>query len=263
MKKLCYIISFMMVLVSCSIKEQRDECPSFLDVTVASQYDFIYRDGKAWCNIYNSDEKLFDAALLFHMDQKDTTLYYSILPRRIVSAIVSNRDIVTDCVTVELGEEYGEVYITRKDIVCFNEYVQETISKINKQFCILKIKLSEISRPYASQLIVGVEGDYDGVCIPSMKAHKGPYSFHTIFNEEGEAVIRLPRQGGEGLKLYLQLEGESTKSYVDLYDKMRMSHYVWTDESLKDFEIEVSLNSVTMDLDIVDWNIIDFHNIIF
>lgn len=259
MKKVCYIFLVLLAVSSCSVKEVREDCPAFLGLTVTSQYDFIFQEGKAWCNLFNEDGTRFENSPLEEMNRRDTTLWYRILPRRTVSAVVSNREIVAGCVVAPYGEEMTDLYAFRKDIACIPEEVTEVIYKQSKQYCNLTVQLAEVAMPFAPELIVRVDCPYDGSSFPSMKAHSGDYLYRTIFDANGTAVLRLPRQGGEGLKLSVQKIDAFTSSY-NLYDSMRMAHYDWNAESLDDFKITVSLNSVTGDFIIVDWDIVDVGN---
>lgn len=256
MKKICYIFLVLLAVSSCSIREERDDCPSFLGLTVTSQYDFIFQEGKAWCDLFSEDGSRFEDSPLEEMNARDTTIWYRIFPRRTVSAVVSNKEIVAGNVVANYGEEFCELWAFRKDIVCLEEEVNEMIYKQDKQFCNLTVQLSEAAKPMASELIIRVNAPYDGMSFPAMKAHMGDYLFRTIFDENGKATIRLPRQGGQGLMLYVQKIDSFTSTY-NLYDIMSMAHYDWNAASLDDFELTASLNSVSGDIEIIDWEVVN------
>lgn len=256
MRKICYIFLAAALMSSCTVKEHRDRCPSFLGLTVTFQPEFIFRDGKAWCSVFNEDGSVLEADALDGMNLRDTTIWYTIQPRRTVTAVVSNREMASGSVTAQAGEEFTELYAFRKDVVCLEENVEEVIYRQDKQFCNLSVQLSEVAMPLAPELVVRVDAPYDGTSFPSMLAHPGDYVYRTVFDTDGRASIRLPRQGGEGMRLSVQKMDHFTNT-VNLYEEMRRAHYDWTTSSLLDFEITVSLNSVTGDIELVDWTVVD------
>lgn len=241
---------------SCSVKENRANCPSWLDLTVVSQYDFIFEDGKAWCSIYEESGERMCVSPLTEMNDRDTLLTYTIDPKRTVSAVVTSKEIINGAVTVPFGEEMSNFYAFRKDIACFDEVETDVIYKLHKQYCLLTVNLSEVAKPFAKYLTARVDAPYDGSSFPSFAAHKGDYRYKTTFDSEGKAYLRLPRQAGIGMTLTIAKEGAFADTY-DLYEAMRMAHFDWTKDSLDDYEITVTLNGAGAEFEIEDWKVVD------
>lgn len=257
MKKLpCIIILILAMVTSCSVKENRDDCPSYLSLTVTRQAGNVYQYGHAWCGMYDEDGTRWAVSPLTRMDVRDTLLRYAVFPRRTVRAVVSSSEVISGRVVPQSGEEFPKLYAYGKEVVCLDELVNDVIYQQDKQYCNLSVQLSEVAIPLAPELVVSVDAPYSGTLFPSLEPCAGQYFYRTVFDAEGHATIRLPRQGGEGMILSVQKIDHFTNS-VNLYEEMRRAHYDWTSPSLSDFEITVALNSVEGDLLVEDWTIVD------
>lgn len=255
MKGLRFIILASLVAVSCSVRENRGDCPSFLSLTVTPQVNLIFEGGRAWCDLFAEDGTRLEHSPLTDMGRRDTTLLYRINPRRTVSAVVSNKEITGGVVVAGYGEEFCELWAYRKDIPCTGDEVSEIIQERSKQFCRLTVRLSEESLRFAPGLSVRVDAPYDGICFPSMKVHPGKFSFSAAFDEEGRATVCLPRQDGGGLTLNLVKPDDFTLTF-DLYEAMRAAGYDWSAPSLDNFDMTVTLSSLSGDIEIADWSAI-------
>ena len=256
MKRFCCIALLLLTTASCSVKEIRDDCPCCLGLTVTSQGDSIFQKGNAWCCIFNGDGSQSDGSSLTGMDVRDTAVSYRIDPRRTVSAVVSNREIVAGEVVVPLGSEMTRLFAFRQDFVCTSEFVDGVIDSQDKQYCTLDIHLTEAAMSFAPQLVISVDAPYNGTSFPSMEAHFGEFQCRAVFDVDGRVSIRIPRQGGEGARLIVRKANAFTATY-DLYADMAMSGYDWNGASMEDFSFPVGLNSITGTIEILDWTPIE------
>lgn len=259
MRHFCYMVLLLLAALSCSVKEIREDCPCYLGLTVTSQSDTIFQNGKAWCGIFNGDGSPSEGSILTEMDVRDTTVFYGIDPRRTVSAVVSNREIVAGKVVVPLGSEMTRLFAFRQDFVCTPEFVDGVIDSQDKQYCTLDIHLTEAAMPFAPQLVIRIDAPYNGTSFPSMEAHFGEFQCRAVFDVDGRVSIRIPRQGGEGARLIVRKANAFTATY-DLYADMAMSGYDWNGASMEDFSFPVGLNSITGTIEILDWTPIEMGN---
>lgn len=258
MRKLLQIISLAAIaaLYSCTVKENRIDCPTFLDLIVRRQADSIFQGGRAWCYLFDNDGTFFAADSLSEMDGRDTILYYSIQPKRTVTAVVSNREVCDGRVIAQEGEEMCELYSYSKDMVCYLEQIADRIDRQDKQFCRLTIVLTEDAIRLAHGLEATFTSRYNGLTYPFLKASEGQFAFTSVFSDEGEATVRLPRQGGSGLTLHL-LQPNGFAAEYDLYEAMTSCHYDWNKDSLEDMTLYITLNTVTGNLVVEDWKTSD------
>lgn len=253
MKRLAYILLIM--LASCTVLEDRSVCPSNLELTVTRQPAHIYQDGFAWCGVYTPDGSGVAASQLDSMNVRDTNLLYSV-SREMISAVASNREVVSGCVVVEKDNEMEELYAYRMDIDCSGESAKGVINQVDKQFCTLTVILAEDALLYASKIGLLVRAPYDGTSFPSLAAHQGEFRCTRPF-EGGESVeVRLPRQGGEGLAL--ELATDAFTATCDLYSVMEEASYDWSAPSLDDFTVTVSINKAAWVIEVLDWEVEDF-----
>lgn len=251
-KLLLTSLAALVVLSSCTIKENRTDCPAYLDLAVTRQADSVFHSGRAWCYLFDGSGTVSASDPLSGMNGRDTLLSYTIRPKRSVTAITSNREVVGGKVTVTPGSEMCELYSYRKDITCFQEQVTDRIDRQDKQFCLLTLVLSDEALHLASGLKANVKGNYNGLSYPLLKATEGQFAFTSAFADNGTATVRLPRQGGPGLFLRLVQPGGFVSEY-DLYEGMVSLHYDWYKDSLDDLTLKVNLNTVTGNLVIEDW----------
>lgn len=251
----CISILFAVLTASaCTVLENRGVCPSYLNLTVCHHPDEgIFPGGKAWCLLYDEKGEIIESSSLEKMDIRDTTLLYSVQPRRTVTAVTSGRVVSAGCVYAAPGEQMDSLYAFRKDLECRDEEVSESILIQDKQFCTLSVNLDEEALPYASDLILRIEAPCNGTTFPSLEAHSGEFLCQMAFGGNPSVIVRLPRQGSPGLTLLLRTE-LFTATY-DMYEVMSAAGYDWTSPSLEDFRITVSINASTGQLEISEWEV--------
>lgn len=243
-------------VAGCStIIEDRSDCPSYLNVEVSSRYDLYEGPGNAWCSVYGNRNALVAISEVVDVNSRDTTLSYVIDPRQPVSVIVSSAPVRSGCIVADYGDGYGAVWVTRKDADCTAEETTVRIDQLNKQFCELTVTLSRETLTNVPVTGIVVRSDYNGIRVPSMHPNVGRFCCTALFDELGRATVVLPRQGGRGLMLTLQIEGNEKDVPVDLYAIMAEVGYDWGDENLRDFQMEISVSEFGVGADIEGWKI--------
>lgn len=238
-----------------TIIEDRSDCPSYLNVEVSSRYDLYEEPGNAWCSVYGNKNALVAISEVVDVNSRDTTLTYVIDPRQPVSVIVSSAPVRSSCIVADYGDGYGAVWVTRKDADCTAEETTVRIDQLNKQFCELTVTLSR--ETLANVPVTGIiaRSDYNGIRVPSMRPNVGRFCCTAPFDELGRATVVLPRQGGTGLTLILQIEDSEKDVPIDLYAIMTGAEYDWTDENLRDFQIEISVDKFSVGTDVEGWRV--------
>ena len=255
MNRLCFAILFLLAF-SCSVKEDRTVCPCFLSLKVLRQAEDVFPGGAAWCGLFDGDGTVLTENSLRGMNSRDTLLAFGVAPRRRISAVVSNRRPQNGPVKASEGEEFCALYAFRKELDCLGEEACDSICTQNKEFCTLTVQLSAQALPLAADLVLKVSAPFCGTEFPSLRAARGNYSYRLPFNPAGVAVVRIPRQAGEGLSISVEKPGRFS-SEIDLYSIMAASDYDWMKESLSDFAVTVNLNSISGQCAVLDWEIVD------
>lgn len=259
MNKLLYLFpaaSMLLLAVSCSVKEDRTVCPCFLSLKVLSQNEGVFSGGKAWCNVFDGEGAVLAWNSLSGMDRRDTLLTFDISPRRRISAVVANRLPGEGSVKASPGEEFCPLYAFSKEMDCLQEEACDSICFQNKQYCTLKVQLEAAAVPMAEDIVLKVSAPFCGIDFPSLRATKGEYSCSARFDAGGVALIRIPRQDGEGLSLSVDNPGRFS-SVLNLYEVMKSSDYDWERESLDDFSVTLNIDSVSGQCAVLDWKLVE------
>lgn len=248
------LLAALPLTVSCSIKENRKDCPCYLDVYLERQADVNFSEGKAWCSVW-MDDKLIASD---EMPVPDDSLEFRIHPRDVVTAIVSS----SPSTIAAKGQQMPALHIARRDVDCNRECASLTFETLDKRYCLLSLTLSEEALEFRDRISIELSSPYNGIDIPSLKASRGSFSFVTSPDKEGRASAVIPPQAGPGLQLTIRLD-DRCSSTTDLYALMKESLYNWDGRNLADFSCVISLNGVSQAFEISDWDLVDIEEKIF
>lgn len=244
-----------LMLPACSIKEDRTECPCYLDVTLLRQAEDIFPQDKAWCSIWadgieNVGEHVFEPVI-----GSDGTLSCAVRKNPSTAVAVTNLKPESQIIAVPAGGQMERLYASRLDVECLADETGVEIGFFGKQYVNVSFRLNDDAIPFREDLTITLDGPYDGLTLPSMTAHPGAFSCSSRFDEKGEAALRIPPQGGPGLKACIRL-GTNPPAAMDLYRVMLDADFDWETGNLGDFEIEIGMNNVTGIAEILDWEIV-------
>ena len=252
-------IACAMTLLSCgSIIEDRRVCPCYLDVTLLRQSGDIFTENKAWCSTWEGEISATRAvfATVFGNDKLQT---FDVPRHSVMSVIMSNLEPEGSRLITIAGNQMTRLYVSRRDVDCSRDLAEVIFDSLEKRFVTVKFRLNDAAMPYREQLTVTLDGPYDGLSLPSMTSHRGTFSCESGFDENGELTLRIPPQGGPGLKAGIRY-GNNPPALFDLYRTMGDAGFDWNCDNLDDFETEVGLNSVTNIIEITDWSIVALEN---
>lgn len=253
-------ITCLMTLLSCgSIIEDRVECPCYLDVTLPRQSGNIFTEDKAWCSTWE-DESIASQTVFSPVMRNDGQQTFGVPRRPVMSVVMSNLEPEGSRLTAPSGCQMTRLYVSRRDVDCSGDLAQVTFDSFEKRFVTVKFRLNDAAMPYREQLTVTLDAPYDGLSLPSMTAHRGTFNCTSGFDENGETTLRIPPQGGPGLKTGIRL-GDGPPAMLDLYRTMLDAGFDWKGEDLDDFITELGLNSVVNIIEFVDWDVVQLEDI--
>lgn len=244
------IIIFAICVCSCTIKQDRTVCPSYLDLTVLKQSSGICPDGKLLCSVWNIDGARVADDPLTGMTGRDTTLQYGIYPRQNVLACVSNNTDPAKCVA-PTGEQFQPLYCVTEEIRCIDEVDSYTISKLHKNHIKMKVVLSDRLREQNKRGTIRVSAPVNGVSFPSLSLRTGLFNCTVPITDSISVVI--PRQREEGLVITYSGEEEGYVFSTDLSEFLKEKKYDMSAVDLSDFRIVLDVSDLDFRLIIVDW----------
>lgn len=239
------------------VKEDRTECPSFLDVELLRQSAGVLPEGDAHLSVWDGG-KCIDAVPVNSLNTRDTSFCRRIYPRHEVKVFFSSHAPEDGAVMAEFRSEMPELFVRTETADCSLEETAVRFEGLDKRYVRLSLTLNDDAKPYAEDISVTVEAPYAGVSFPDMAPVEGAFSYTSAFNPQtGSVTVRIPPQGGAGLRLVLRLKGAKSTASYRLYDMMTEAGFRWDDWVMRDFNAVIGLNSASMAFRIVDWTVVD------
>ena len=229
------------LLSSCSVKEERADCPCRLEVDfsafappVGDEDDLIWTDriplvigsriGSRW-----------------HSDVRKG-IYTVSAVRAGAGAQVGARQ-----VTYPDGSEPDSLYAYAETVSCFAERVSVEC-RAWKQFCSVTLREKE---PTAFRY--GVRSRTGAFSRGNLMPLEAPLSYPVQRRESGLLRFRLPRQGKDsGLVLSVR-EASGTPWELPLGEWLEKAGYDWSQPSLEDISLEIDYSASEVRIDVLDW----------
>ena len=228
----------LLLLSSCSIKENRAECPCALtleltDLPVRPVVLGVAGEGLSLTEVIHAD-----TVLVVPVPKGDLA----------VSAVGGALAEGDGSVRIPPGEEAPPLYLFNADVSTAAEQVILPIT-LHKQFCTLELIFSG-PPGYGPPFEVAVEGFYGG-WLPDGSPLTGAFSRRLLPGSDGRAVLRLPRQGDNSLLMHIVFSDQIVRSFA-LGSYIAASGYDWSAPDLDDLtlHVDISLTSVTVSTDL-------------
>lgn len=245
-------------LLSCSVKEDRAECPVY--VTVLTDR-FMQKGINEGMVSFAADELIKREAISFLSYVRGG--YEQACPRKYARAAVlagvENSRVEEETLMVNPGCQAGRVWAFGTSFSAEqDEYVVDAVP--HKQYCMVKFLFdgsptAPEGYPWRFRLVA----ECAGMNIYTLEPVPGPYCPAIGPNAVGEWLGTLPRQRSNNMQLevFRPLEGSETEGpteyVIDLGKAFEKQGYDWTAEDLKDIEVKVGFVNAKLTLTIEDW----------
>jgi len=228
----------LLLLPSCSIKEDRAACPCALTVELTGLPVRPVVLGVAG-----------ERYSLTEIVQADTVLVLPVPKGEMAVSAVGGALAEGDgSVRIPEGEEAPPLYLFYAEVSTFAEQVVLPVL-LHKQFCGLELLFSGPAG-YGPPFEVEVEGAVGG-WLPDGSPSPGPFSRRLLPGPDGRATLRLPRQGDDSLLMHIVFSDRIVRTFA-LGSYIAASGYDWTTPDLDDLtlRVDISLTSVTFSTDL-------------
>lgn len=223
------MLSMTILLASCSVKEDRSDCPCWITVT-ANNTTIL----SAW---YGSQKIL---------DNHSGGLVDHTVPRGIVDLVASEGSF-----TATEGQQMGELFAQLQHLDTDGEFAYTGI-ELKKQFAVVSIDFKDEEDGRTGYDLM-VSGTIAGVNAHTLEPVEGRFSCIPGPVSEGRGyAFRAPRQKDESLTLLLQAEGETVDT-IPLGELIRKAGFDWKRESLGDVSILCDLPAHTFTITVKEW----------
>ena len=239
--RLLPILASLLLLPSCSVKEDRTACPCALTVELTGLPVRPVVLGVAGEEYSCTEVVHADTVLVLPVPKGELA----------VSAVGGALAEGDGSVRIPPGEEAPPLYLFYADVSTDAEQVVLPVT-LRKQYCALELVFQGPSG-YGPPFEVAVEGAYGGWEADGSPA-PGPFSRRLLPASDGRATLRLPRQGDDSLLMHIVFSDQKVRTFA-LGSYIAASGYDWTAPDLEDLtlHVDISLTSVTVSTDL--WTI--------
>ena len=219
----------LVALVSCSVKEDRGDCPCYLTVDAERT---VSVDG--W----------FGTRSLFNVNGGFVDRQ---VPRGIVDIVASHGRF-----SVPEGQQMDSLFARRIPVDTDGESAYARVT-LCKNFATIELDFKDEDDGRTDYDLLAT-GTISGVDVRSLNPVEGSFSFVPEPNTDGRGyAFRVPRQKDETLKLLLSKDGNIVET-IDLGHLVAKTGFDWKAESLGDIAILCDLPAHTFTITVKDWD---------
>jgi hypothetical protein len=218
----------LVALVSCSVKEDRGDCPCYLTV-----------DAERTVNV----DGWFGTRSLFNVNGGFVDRQ---VPRGIVDIVASHGRF-----SVPEGQQMDSLFARRIPVDTDGESAYARVT-LCKNFATIELDFKDEDDGRTDYDLLAT-GTISGVDARSLNPEEGSFSFVPEPNTDGRGyAFRVPRQKDETLKVLLSKDGNTVET-IDLGHLIAKTGFDWKAESLGDIAILCDLPAHTFTITVKDW----------
>ncbi len=247
-KTLCISLVFCFLAVSCTVKEDRSDCPCILTIDFSS-----CNENKETLSVkgWTGADALFDYKVLVkdYPDGMRVTVPKGRF-RYNVCAMASSYHISGTSVFCPLGKQAGALFAYKKTLIASGEEAYDRVY-LHKQYAVLNISFGNNEGDNAGITEIRIRADYNGMSLDDLSPIAGAFS-STAAASDGYFSISLPRQG-DGKIIMDIYAGEDHVKEIDLAAVLLENGYSWESEDLNDAWIDFDMGQIKGDVESEDW----------
>ena len=243
---------------SCSVKEDRWECPCWL-VFEPQEGARADSDGGFLLSVYHDGSLQRELTTQVSWESVRSGAYDISVSKgekqmSILEGLSGSYISGTDLLIME-GSQADSIYAHSVFVDCNREEASVPVES-NKQFATVFLRMEDGgagSYPYS----ICITGDVDGLGLLTLEPHRGPFRYSCgAFSGENEFRFRLPRQKDGSLRMELWEKEGTASSPVDvipLGEYILESGFDWGGKSLGDIYIGVDYAQAGIRIRVNDW----------
>ena len=236
-----------MLLMSCSIKEDRDGCPCWMTVDLSEITGRVGHDGSVVLRLHgNYDDGAMDYAYKVSESIKaDVGILEYEVPRGSIGVSVVN----SARLVVSVGEQMDSLYGFFKPYHTRCESVKCDV-ELHKEFCTVSFTL--VDEHYESPYDIEVRGNVSGVSPWDLVPVSGAFKYAPVA-EEGVYRLRVPRQVDASLEMVM-LSNQEIVNRLPLGEYIIRSGYDWAAKDLSDVSVALDLEKQQVMVTVSGWD---------
>lgn len=261
--KISLVFLILPLILSCSIKENRTDCPCHLyfDLSSVSREHFssvsfsLSESGQATRH-YSLDLSEISVSEPFCLDVPKSIfqLQFSAVENGATWLSPGNEHIMT----IPVGEQCPPLFTHFSQLDARGEEYVEKVD-LHKNFCTLHITMvgNDPSKDYPFSLRVqGEVNGYDEVGRPQA----GKFGVYAYPTREGKCSVRVPRQRDDSLELLL-CEGDGVLADFAIGNFIQSRGYDWSARDLEDISLRIDCARLAIEVECLHWTDTYYFNI--
>lgn len=251
-KNLLILFMSVMMVASCSVKEDRRVCPSWLRLDLHPCLDVT---GDVLVTAWNDEGNLRyfrdKVHVLDYAEYYDKDVPRGLTHISVYTPLKSNIE-EGHRITIPYGQDFDEFYAYSNYVNCDEEFYVDTVY-LHKQFANVYIKIEKSEdENYPYEFFV--ESNVCGIDLFTLLPIEGKFMYDIPIDRTDMGIFSLPRQfeDSDALKLNIRHKGVTIES-INLAEVVRTMNYSWDAENLEDIYIGVDYAEAEVSISISDW----------
>lgn len=233
---------------SCSIKEDRSQCPCRLEVLMKDCKPMVK---ELTLSAWNAGQVFVKAV---PVNEGTDSLYYMVPRGTVVLTAVSGvriEELSEGSMILPKGSSCDSLWTYTAEVDCRGETALAEVS-LRQQFATvhLSVERKGTDGDYPYQLVL--KSGVNGLSFPYCEPNEGLWSRPLVVGDDGIYLFRVPRQKDGSLSLDLFLDGEKVESYP-VGEHIVRAGYDWTKDRLEDIYIGMDWGQTEAHIHIEAW----------
>lgn len=247
------------ILPSCSVKEDRLDCPCRLTIDLGDCPEFQSEmQLKGWRN----EEMLFCGNI--HILELPGRLHEREISkgrfRYSVCSPLSEKSVVDNDIIIPKGSQSEPVFIYSSEVNATGETAYDKVS-LHKQFAQMTVSFGKQNGIQSGIVSVTVKAGARGIGLKSMLPIQGVFQYSTGAHD-GFFKIRLPRLSDGKISIDAFTEEGFFKTFT-IGDDVKAAGFDWNAEDLDDFWVDFDIGDFEVSVEVQEWeNGYDIYEII-
>lgn len=244
-----------MLLVSCTVKEDREDCPCFLTLDLGGVGGAgLAQQGLHDLSIMLASDDGYSRKEDFRLE--DNVKEYNVaVPKsglEVMAVCAGGGECsVEEGFVIGHGDECPVVYMFTDAFVADSGDMRRTVV-LHRNFCGLSVRMKTSFNALPRPFVISVEGNVRGYHLDGTPA-EGPFSCISAPSVAGECSVRIPRQTDASLRLVIDFQDSDEVRSFPVGEYILESGYDWTRPDLEDISVEMDFSLSGLTFTISKW----------
>lgn len=249
MNRIANILLALLIISSCTVKEDRTNCPCWLLMSVKENTGICKNmTFTAWTTGKEKEEEI---DLVKNPETYETTVPKGFITTCLYTGI-NRGEILGSEYHIKLGDDADSLYSYSKEVDCTRETARDTVI-LKKNFARIYLKAAAVEgEEYPYTLVV--RSNICGMNLITDEPISGKFEKKLKLSDQHMTVFTLPRQAANNYSLVIDIYKDKEIVYtVPLGEQIHELEYDWEEKNLKDIYLGVDYAEASVEISIQGW----------